>query len=119
MRVRIYLEHICILHLSSLDLISSASRSLLLSSSRLQEDHDQGDVENDYDQGDVEDDYDQGGEDGEGVEDNVDDDVDDNWDKGSHHERKVQFFLTLFKKPLTPPPPIRLNITWQMFLKEF
>ena len=24
--------------------------------------------------------------------------------KGSNHERKVQFFLTLFKKPLTPPP---------------
>ena len=25
--------------------------------------------------------------------------------KGSRHERKVQFFLTLFKRPLTPPPP--------------
>ena len=24
--------------------------------------------------------------------------------KGSHPERKVQFFLTFFKKPLTPPP---------------
>ena len=24
--------------------------------------------------------------------------------KGSHPERKVQFFLTLFKRPLTPPP---------------
>ena len=24
--------------------------------------------------------------------------------KGSRHERKVQFFLTLFKRPLTPPP---------------
>ena len=24
--------------------------------------------------------------------------------KGSHPERKVQFFLTLFEKPLTPPP---------------
>ena len=23
--------------------------------------------------------------------------------KGSRHERKVQFFLTLFKRPLTPP----------------
>ena len=29
--------------------------------------------------------------------------------KGSHPERKVQFFLTLFKRPLTPPP-LRLNI---------
>ena len=67
------MEHICILHLSSLDLISSASRSLLLSSSRLHEDNDQGDVE---------DDYDQDGEDVEGVEDDVDDGVDDNWDKG-------------------------------------
>ena len=83
-RVRICLEHICILHLSSLDLISSASRSLLLSSSRLHEDDGQGDVENDYDQGDVEDDYDQGGEDVEGVEDNMDDDVDDSWDKDDH-----------------------------------
>ena len=69
------MEPNCILHLSSLDLISSASRSLLLSSSRLHEDHDQGDVE---------DDYDQGGEDVEGVEDNVDDDVDDNWDEDDH-----------------------------------
>ena len=25
--------------------------------------------------------------------------------------QEVQFFLTLFKKPLTPPP-FRLNITW-------
>ena len=25
--------------------------------------------------------------------------------KGCHPERKVQFFLTLFKRPLTPPPP--------------
>ena len=25
-------------------------------------------------------------------------------DKGSHPLRKVQFFLTLFKRPLTPPP---------------
>ena len=25
--------------------------------------------------------------------------------KGSHPLRKVQFFLTLFKRPLTPPPP--------------
>ena len=24
--------------------------------------------------------------------------------KGSRHERKVQFFLTLFKRPLTTPP---------------
>ena len=24
--------------------------------------------------------------------------------KGSHPPRKVQFFLTLFKRPLTPPP---------------
>ena len=30
--------------------------------------------------------------------------------KGSHPERKVQFFLTLFKRPLTPP--FRLNIMW-------
>ena len=27
-----------------------------------------------------------------------------NQTKGSRHERKVQFFLTLFKRPLTPPP---------------
>ena len=72
------MEHICILHLSSLDLISSASRSLLLSSSRLHEDRDQGDVEDDFDQGDV--------EDVEGVEDNVDDDVDNNWDKDDHQK---------------------------------
>ena len=32
--------------------------------------------------------------------------------KGSHPERKVQFFLTLFKRPLSPPPPFRLNIMW-------
>ena len=64
--MRVWFEHICILHLSSLDLISSASRSLLLSSSRLHED--------DY----------PGGEDVEGVEDNADDDVDDNWDKDDH-----------------------------------
>ena len=25
--------------------------------------------------------------------------------KGSHPLGKVQFFLTLFKRPLTPPPP--------------
>ena len=31
-----------------------------------------------------------------------DDDCDDG--KGSHPPRKVQFFLTLFKRPLTPPP---------------
>ena len=36
--------------------------------------------------------------------------------KGSHHERKVQFFWTLFKRP---PPPFRLNIMWWIFLKEF
>ena len=28
----------------------------------------------------------------------------DNSIKGSRHERKVQFFLTLFKRPLAPPP---------------
>ena len=39
--------------------------------------------------------------------------------KGSHPERKVHFFLTLFKSPLTPPPPFRLNIMWSIFLKEF
>ena len=38
--------------------------------------------------------------------------------KGSHPLRKVQFFWTLFKKPL-PPPPFRLNIMWWIFLKEF
>ena len=79
------MEHICILHLSSLDLISSASRSLLLSSSRLQEDHDQGGVE-DY--------YDQGGEDGEGV----DDDVDDNWDKDDHLNLDEKLSQTLSNK---------------------
>ena len=26
--------------------------------------------------------------------------------KGCHRVRKVQFFLTLFKRPLTPPPPL-------------
>ena len=30
-------------------------------------------------------------------------------DKGSHREGKVKFFLTLFKRPLTPPP-FYLNI---------
>ena len=38
--------------------------------------------------------------------------------KGSHPLRKVQFFWTLFKRPLTPPP-FRLNIMWWIFLKEF
>ena len=80
------MEPNCILHLSSLDLISSASRSLLLSSSRLHEDNYQGDVEDDHDQGDVEDDYDQGGEDVEAVEDNVDDDVHDSWVKDDHQK---------------------------------
>ena len=37
-------------------------------------------------------------------------------DKGSRHERKVQFFLTLFKRPL-PPPPLRLNIMWWIFFE--
>ena len=32
-----------------------------------------------------------------------------NVNQGSHPERKVQFFLTLFKRPL-PPPPFYLNI---------
>ena len=32
--------------------------------------------------------------------------------KGSHPPRKVQFFLTLFKRPLTPPPPF----VWTFFL---
>ena len=32
------------------------------------------------------------------------------YQSGGHPERKVQFFLTLFKKPLTPPIP--LNIMW-------
>ena len=35
---------------------------------------------------------------------NADNDNNANDAKGSHHERKVQFFLTLFKRPLTPPP---------------
>ena len=39
----------------------------------------------------------------------VSDDVHDDDDKGSHPPRKVQFFLTLFKRPLTPPP-FYLNI---------
>ena len=38
--------------------------------------------------------------------------------KGSHPLRKVQFFWTLFKRPLTPPP-FRLTIMWWIFLKEF
>ena len=83
------MEPNCILHLSSLDLISSASRSLLLSSSRLHEDRDQGDVENDYDQG---------GEDVEGVEDNVDDDVDDNWDKDDHQNKDDKLCRALSNK---------------------
>ena len=33
------------------------------------------------------------------------------FNKGSLAVKKVQFFLTLFKKPLTPPP-FRLNIMW-------
>ena len=40
-----------------------------------------------------------------------------NHDKGSHRVRKVQFFWTLFKRHLTPPP-FRLNIMWWIFLKE-
>ena len=39
-------------------------------------------------------------------------------DLGIHRPPKVQFFLTLFKKPLTPPP-FCLNIMWWIFLKEF
>ena len=38
--------------------------------------------------------------------------------KGSRRVRKVQFFWTLFKRPLTPPL-FRLNIMWWIFLKEF
>ena len=34
--------------------------------------------------------------------------------KGSRPVRKVQFFLTLFKRPLAPPP-FRLNIMWWIF----
>ena len=39
--------------------------------------------------------------------------------KGSHPERKVQFFLTFFKNPLAPPPPFCLNNMWWIFLKGF
>ena len=76
------MEPNCILHLSSLDLISSASRSLLLSSSRLHEDN-----------------Y-QGGEDVEGVEDNVDDDVDDSWDKDDHQNKGDKLCQTKLPCPL-------------------
>ena len=38
--------------------------------------------------------------------------------KGSPPVRKVQFFWTLFKKPLTPPP-FRLNIMWWIFHENF
>ena len=41
-------------------------------------------------------------------DDNINDNKDKS-DKGSHHFKKVQFFLTLFKRPLTPPP-FYLNI---------
>ena len=37
--------------------------------------------------------------------------------KGSRHERKVQFFLTLFKRPLTPPLSFEHHVV--NFLKEF
>ena len=38
--------------------------------------------------------------------------------KGSHPERKVQFFWTLFKRPLTPPPFVWTSCG-EFFLKEF
>ena len=38
------------------------------------------------------------------VRNHVSDDVHDDDDKGSHPPRIVQFFLTLFKRPLSPPP---------------
>ena len=41
-------------------------------------------------------------------------------DKGSHRVRKVQFFLTLFKRPLTPrPPPLLFEHHVVNFLKSF
>ena len=38
---------------------------------------------------------------------------------GKPPDKKSAVFLTLFKKPLTPPPPIHLNMMWWIFLKEF
>ena len=38
--------------------------------------------------------------------------------KGSHRVRKVQFFWTLFKRPLTPPPFVWTSCG-EFFLKEF
>ena len=38
--------------------------------------------------------------------------------KGSHPERKVQFFLTLFKRPLTPPPFI-WTLCGEFFWRNF
>ena len=39
--------------------------------------------------------------------------------KGSHPERKVQFFLTLFKRPLTPPPPFVWTSCGEFFWRNF
>ena len=41
--------------------------------------------------------------------------------KGSHPERKVQFFWTLFKRPLTPPlpPPFVWTSCGEFFKKRF
>ena len=37
---------------------------------------------------------------------------------GKPSRKKSAFFLTLFKKPWTPPPPIRLNINMWWFFSE-
>ena len=39
--------------------------------------------------------------------------------KGSRHERKVQFFLTLFKRPLPPPPLFVWTSCGEFFKKRF
>ena len=48
-----------------------------------------------------------------------DDDDDPCVDLGKPSFKKSAVFLTLFKRPLPPPPPFRLNIMWWIFLKEF
>ena len=39
--------------------------------------------------------------------------------KGSRHERKLQFFLTFFKRPLPPPPPFVWTLCGEFFWRNF